>query len=127
MEKNQNDFQTGTIISADVTVNDSKEVCEFYKKVIGWNHSEYQRGESTDYFMKTSGGQLVAGICQRSGSLAELPPVWLVDFGVNDLTASLEECRKLGGKIIAEPQGVVQGSYAAIEYPAGAVCALSQI
>ena len=64
---------------------------------------------------------------QRAGSLADLPPVWLVYFGVNDLKASLEECRKLGGKVLSEPQGEGRGSYAVIEYPVGAICALSQI
>lgn len=127
MDKEQNNFQAGTIISADVTVNKSEEVRDFYKKVIGWDHSEYQRGDSTDYFMTTPDGQLVAGICQKSGSLAELPPVWLVYFGVDDLAASLKECRDLGGKVLTEPQSVSQGSYAVIEYPAGAICALSQI
>ncbi|WP_449536277.1 VOC family protein [Ferdinandcohnia sp. Marseille-Q9671] len=100
---------------------------DFYKKVIGWEHSEYKRGDYTDYFMITTDGQPAAGICQRAGSLSELPPVWLVYFGVKDLKASLEECRSLGGKVLSEPQGEGRGSYAIIEYPVGAICALSQI
>ncbi|GGJ76579.1 VOC family protein [Virgibacillus salexigens] len=127
MNEDQNNPQPGTIISADVTVNQSEVVRDFYKKVIGWDHSEYKRGDSIDYFMTTSDGQPVAGICQRAGSLAELTPVWLVYFGVNDLAASLEECRNLGGKVLTEPQSVGRGSYAVIEYPVGAICALSQI
>ncbi|WP_054787713.1 VOC family protein [Gracilibacillus dipsosauri] len=127
MNEDQNNPQPGTIISADVTVNQSEEVRDFYKKVIGWEHSEYKRGDYTDYFMTTSDGQPVAGICQRAGSLAELPSVWLVYFGVNDLAASLEECRNLGGKVLTEPQSVGRGSYAVIEYPVGSICALSQI
>ncbi|MDQ1002641.1 putative enzyme related to lactoylglutathione lyase [Neobacillus niacini] len=77
--------------------------------------------------MNTADGQPVAGICQRGGSLSELPPVWLVYFGVKDLKASLEECRNLSGKVLSERQGEGRGSYAIIEYPAGAICALSQI
>jgi uncharacterized protein len=127
MKEDQNFFRPGTILSADVTVNQSEVVRDFYKKVIGWEHSEYKRGDSTDYFMTTTDGQPVAGICQRAGSLADLPPVWLVYFGVKDLPASLEECRNLGGKVLTEPQGEGRGSYAVIEYPVGAICALSQI
>ena len=127
MKEDQNSFRHGTILSADVTVNNSEAVRDFYKKVIGWEHSEYKRGDYTDYFMTINDGQPVAGICQRAGSLADLPPVWLVYFGVKDLKASLEECRKLGGKVLSEPQGEGCGSYAVIEYPAGAICALSQI
>jgi uncharacterized protein len=127
MKEDQNPFKPGTILSADVTVHQSEAVRDFYKKVIGWEHSEYKRGDYTDYFMTTTDGQPVAGICQKAGSLANLPPVWLVYFGVKDLQESLEECRKLGGKVLSEPQGEGYGSYAIIEYPPGAICALSQI
>ncbi|MFP7298977.1 VOC family protein [Neobacillus niacini] len=127
MEEAQNSFVPGTILSADVTVTQSETVRDFYKKVIGWKHSDYKRGGYTDYFMTTEDGQPVAGICQRAGSLADLPPVWIVYFGVNDLKASLEECRNLGGKVLSEPQGEGRGSYAIIEYPEGAICGLSQI
>ncbi|WP_102346070.1 VOC family protein [Bacillus sp. Marseille-P3661] len=127
MKENQNSIPPGTILSADVTVDDSEEVRDFYKKVIGWEHSDYKRGDYTDYFMTTPDGQPVAGICQKAGSLTNLPPVWLVYFGVKDLKASLEECRKLGGKVLTEPLGEGSGSYAVIEYPVGAICALSQI
>ncbi|MFC0273703.1 VOC family protein [Metabacillus herbersteinensis] len=126
MKEDQNFFPPGTILSADVTVNQSEVVRDFYKKVIGWEHSEYKRGDYTDYFMTTTDGQPVAGICQRAGSLADLPLAWLVYFGVKDLPASLEECRNLGGKVLTEPQGEGRGSYAVIEYPVGAICALSQ-
>jgi uncharacterized protein len=127
MNDDQNSIRPSTILSADVTVNHAEDVRDFYKKVIGWEHSDYKRGDFTDYFMTTTDGQPVAGICQRAGSLADLPLVWLVYFGVQDLKASLEECRKLGGKVLSEPQGAGRGSYAIIEYPAGAICALSQI
>lgn len=127
MEEEQSTYRPGTILSADVTVHNSEAVRDFYKKVIGWEHSDYKRGEFTDYFMTTSKGVLVAGICERAGGLAELPSVWFVYFGVKDLKASLEECRYLGGRVLSEPQGEGLGSYAIIEYPAGAICALSQI
>lgn len=127
MKEEQHSYHPGTILSADVTVNHAEAVRDFYMKVIGWEYSEYKRGQYTDYFMTTNDGQHVAGICQRGGSLANLPPVWLVYFGVKDLKASLEECKILGGKILSEPQGEGQGSYAIIEYPEGAICALTQI
>lgn len=127
MKEDQNPIRPGMILSADMTVDQSEQVRDFYKKVIGWGHSEYKRGEYTDFFMTTSDGQPVAGICQRGGSLSNLPSVWLVYFGVEDLSASLEECRKLGGKVLYEPQSVSRNSYAVIEYPPGSICALSQL
>jgi uncharacterized protein len=127
MNEDQNTFRPGKILSADVTVDHSESVRDFYKNVIGWEHSEYKRGDYTDYFMTTTDGQPVAGICERAGSLANLPLVWLVYFGVKDLKASLEACHNLGGKVLSNPQGEGRGSYAIIEYPAGAICGLSQL
>ena len=75
MKEDQNSFRHGTILSADVTVNNSEAVRDFYKKVIGWEHSEYKRGDYTDYFMTINDGEPVAGTCQRAGSLADLPGV----------------------------------------------------
>jgi uncharacterized protein len=127
MKEDQNSVRPGKILSADVTVNHSEKVRDFYKKMIGWEHSEYKREDYTDYFMTTADGVPVAGICQKVGGLSELPPVWLVYFGVKDLEASLKECRSLGGTVVSEPIGKGRGSYAIIEYPLGAICALSQI
>jgi uncharacterized protein len=51
----------------------------------------------------------------------------LVYFCVGDLTASLETCKKLGGKILSGPKGQGANSYAVIEDPNGTICALSQL
>ena len=119
--------QQGTIISADLTIDKAEEVREFYKQVIGWEHSEISMGDYSDYMMTTKDGVPVAGVCHQRGSNAGLPPVWLVYFQVNDLEKSLETCRKLGGKVLREPESSSCGSFGVIEYPAGAICALSQI
>ncbi|MBD0383844.1 VOC family protein [Paenibacillus sedimenti] len=74
------ELATPTILSADITVDQSELVRDFYKKVIGWEHSEYRRGEYTDYFMTTSDGQPVAGICQRAKG-GRLRFSWSLDSG----------------------------------------------
>jgi len=117
----------GTIISADLTINQAEDVRDFYKQVIGWEHSEISMGGYSDYMMMTKDGVPVAGVCHQAGSNAGLPPVWLVYFQVSDLEKSLEMCKKLGGKILREPGSSECGSFAVIEYPVGAICALSQI
>ncbi|MEC2158132.1 VOC family protein [Virgibacillus halodenitrificans] len=117
----------GKIISADLTVENAEQVRDFYKKVIGWENSEVNMGNYSDYMMTTKEGTPVAGICHQSGSNAGLPPVWLTYFQVKDLDHSLKMCRELGGKVLRKPEGSGCGSFAVIEYPEGAVCALSQI
>lgn len=121
--------QQGTIISADLTVNQAEEVRDFYKQVIGWEHSDVSMGAYNDYMMTTKEGVPVAGVCHQAGSNAGLPAVWLVYFQVADLEKSLETCRRLGGKVLREPEPGESacGKFAVIEYPAGAICALTQI
>ncbi|MBD1382228.1 VOC family protein [Metabacillus arenae] len=130
MEQNQKNSlaaQLGKIISADSTVNQAEEVRNFYKQVIGWEHTEVNMGGYSDYLMTTPDGQPVAGVCHQAGGNEGLPPVWLVYFQVSDLQESLTTCRTLGGKVLREPSGTGIGSYAVIEYPKGAICALSQM
>lgn len=121
--------QAGTIISADLTINQTEEVRDFYKQVIGWEHSDINMGDYSDYMMTTKEGVPVVGICHQTGENAGLPPVWLVYFQVNNLEKSLEMCRNLGGKVLREPESgsTACGSFAVIEYPAGAICALCQM
>lgn len=130
MEENEKGLNhEGTIISADLTINHTEEVRDFYKKVIGWEHSEINMGDYGDYMMTTKDGVPVAGICHQAGSNAGLPSVWLVYFQVSNLDKSLEMCRKLGGKVLREPEpgSSTCGNFAVIEYPIGAICALSQM
>ncbi|WP_426454727.1 VOC family protein [Paenibacillus sp. S-38] len=111
----------------DLTIGGTENVRDFYKAVIGWTHQDLSMGEYSDYVMSTGEGEPAAGICHPRGGNAKLPPVWLVYFGVEDLAASLEQCRTRGGKVLAGPKGQGKGSYAVIEDPSGAVCALSQV
>jgi uncharacterized protein len=128
MEEHQPMAPAGKIISADLTVELAEETRDFYEQVIGWKHEEFVMGDYADYVMNASDGEPAAGICHQAGVNKGLPPVWLVYFGVHDLSASLEACKKLGGKVHTEPKGTIKtGSYAVIEYPAGAFCALSQL
>ncbi len=119
--------QIGTIISADLTVDQADDVRDFYEQVIGWEHVDIEMGGYNDYLMQTKEGVPVAGVCHQAGPNAGLPKVWMVYFQVEDLEKSLQAVRRLGGKVLREPEGTSCGSFAVIEYPAGAICALSQI
>ncbi|TWT03620.1 VOC family protein [Planomicrobium sp. CPCC 101079] len=128
MEERQTTPPAGKIIFTDLTVEHAEVTRDFFKQVIGWTHEDVAMGDYADYMMKASDGVPAAGICHQAGENKGLPPVWLVYFGVHDLNASLEACKKLGGVIHTELKGEVKtGSFAVIEYPEGAFCALSQL
>ena len=48
--------QIGTIISADLTVDQADSVRDFYEQVIGWEHMDIKMGDYSDYLMQTKEG-----------------------------------------------------------------------
>jgi predicted enzyme related to lactoylglutathione lyase len=116
----------GTIGWHDLTVDDAEGVRDFYTRVIGWSHENVGMGEYDDYVMLPPGGGGVAGVCHRRGTNADVPPVWMVYFVVEDVEKSAAECAAAGGKIRVAPRSMAGGAYCVIEDPAGAVCALYQ-
>ena len=67
----------------------------------------------------------IAGICHARGSNAGLPPTWLVYITVEDVDASAQTCRELGGEVVAAPRDMGEmGRFCVIQDPAGAIAAL---
>ena len=118
--------RAGTIGWIDLTVPDAAAVSEFYAAVAGWEVSPVSMGAYDDFNMVIPGdGEPVAGICHARGSNADLPPSWLMYITVEDVDASAEICRNLGGQVIAEPRDMGDlGRFSVIRDPAGAVVAV---
>lgn len=117
----------GSITWRDLTVADAEGIRDFYKEVIGWSSEPVNMGEYDDYNMNSPvTNETAAGICHARGTNSKIPPLWLIYITVENLDKSLENCRKLGGKIIDGPKKMGESSYAIIQDPAGAVCALFQ-
>jgi uncharacterized protein len=115
----------GTITWQDLTVADAETIRDFYCAVVGWTPEPARMGDYVDFTMMADGDP-AAGVCHARGGNADLPPQWLIYITVEDLDASLEECLRLGGTIVAPPRGLSGGRFCVIKDPAGAVCALYQ-
>ncbi len=118
--------EIGSIGWLDLTVDEAEQVRDFYAAVVGWQPSPVDMGGYSDFNMQSPGrGQAVAGVCHARGINADLPPVWLVYFVVEDLDHSIQECLDRGGKVIAGPKEMGgQGRYCVLQDPAGAIAAL---
>lgn len=116
----------GTIGWTDLTVPDAPALRDFYSAVVGWESSEVDMGEYSDFGMHPpGGGPMVAGVCHARGANAGLPPAWLVYITVADLDAAVAACEENGGKVIAPVRDMGgAGRYAVIQDPAGAAAAL---
>src|SRR5712691_12295598 len=95
----------GTVSWTDLTVSHAPQICDFYEKVVGWKSSTLDMGGYDDFCMNLPGsGQTVAGICHARGENADLPAQWIIYITVADITKSIENCKKLGGKILGGPR-----------------------
>lgn len=118
-------MEPGSIGWHDLTVPDAEGVREFYGSVIGWTSTPVDMGDYSDFCMNRPGdGETVAGVCHARGVNADLPPVWLVYFIVEDLDGSLEACTAAGGEILRPAAALGADRVAIIRDPAGAVSAL---
>ena len=118
----------GQILWRDLTVPDAPAIRDFYKAVIGWEHSDHPMGDYADYNMlQAETGEVITGIINKRGVNAALPAVWLMYVGVEDVDASMRVCVELGGRVLVPPKGDVAYKYAVIEDPAGAIIGIMQI
>ena len=124
MSDNQENI--GVISWCDLTVENAEDVRDFYREVVGWETSPVAMGDYDDFCMNPpKSDQPAAGICHARGVNADLPAQWLIYITVADLDASIANCVKLGGKVIAGPKNMGDtGRYCIIQDPAGAVAAL---
>lgn len=121
--------EIGKIVWQDLTVDNAKEVKDFYSEVVGWNSSGVSMGAYDDFNIIKPGGddsEPVAGICHRRGSNENLPPQWLIYVMVKSVNQSVEKCKALGGKIVDGPRSMGNYQFAVIQDPAGAYMALME-
>lgn len=115
----------GSIGWVDLTVPEGEAIRGFYERVVGWKSQPIDMEGYSDYCMIPPGADRpAAGICHARGVNADIPPQWLVYITVNDVAASVQSCRTLGGTVIREPREMGGAMVAVIRDPAGAVCAL---
>lgn len=121
--------RTGLIKWADLTVDDTEAVVDFYQGVVGWNAAAFEMADRTDYVMShPETGDTTAGICQQAGDIEGLPQQWLVYVTIDDLDDSIEACNRLGGKVVFGPrESETMGRWCVVEDPAGAVMALTEL
>lgn len=118
----------GQILWRDLTVPDAPAIRDFYKSVIGWEHSDHPMGDYNDYNMlQAETGEVITGVIHKRGVNAAIPSVWMLYVGVDDVDASMHRCEELGGKVLVRPSTDVAYRYAVIQDPAGAIIGIMQL
>lgn len=120
----------GQIVWADLTVENSTDLKDFYKEVIGWDvHNVTMKDgeeEYHDYAMMSSLENATGGVCTKRGVNKGIPSQWIIYISVENVAESLAKALEMGGKSIHEiknKEGNLQ--FAIVEDPVGAVFGLA--
>ncbi len=117
--------KTGKILWRDLTVDQAEVVRDFYCKIAGWEYSEHNMGNYSDYnIIDPDTKEVIAGICHKKGPNANIPSQWLLYTTVENLEEKLQICRDMGGKVLDGPRKMGGSNFAVIQDPAGAVMGL---
>jgi predicted enzyme related to lactoylglutathione lyase len=129
-------WQPGTFIGAD-RVNGAGALCwnelntrdpegakDFYNAVFGWTANEHKiqrpAGEHgpEKYVEWQLDGQSIGGMMDMGGVLPEeVPPHWLVYFGVEDADAAVAKVDAAGGEVKFGPVDIDAGRFAVVSEP----------
>lgn len=108
----------------ELNTRDPNAAKAFYRAVFGWEPVDHAMGPTT-YTEWKSGGRSVAGMLDMNPNVpAEVPPHWLVYFGVEDADAAVAAVQSKGGSLFVGPIDIPQGRFAVVSDPQGAVFAV---
>jgi predicted enzyme related to lactoylglutathione lyase len=93
---------------------------KFYADLFTWT-TEDMPMENMDYTVIKVEGDQVAGMMPLPTDSGEMPPTWGIYITVNDVDATINKAKELGGKILVEPRDIPDvGRFCVIQDPQGA-------
>lgn len=105
----------GRFVWHELMTPDTAGAHAFYSKVIGWKTESWDQDPSYSMFVAASGP--VGG----SVALPNGAPQWLAYIGTDDVAATIEQAKGLGGRVVKELTGMPNGgTYAVLADPQGA-------
>jgi uncharacterized protein len=116
----------GSACWVELMTRDAASARNFYTGLFGWSTKESEFMAYTEWI---NGGQPIGGMLPMAGEQFEgVPPHWLVYFMVNDVDATSENAKKLGGNIHVPPTDIPKtGRFSIIQDPQGAFFAVFKL
>jgi uncharacterized protein len=112
----------GRFVWHDLVSYDRPKSVEFFTKLIGWT-TRGEDAKTADYVHFLNNGQDLGGAPTREQD-PHTPPHWLSYITVDDVAATAERAKKLGGQVFAGPMHIERvGTMAVIGDPTGGVFA----
>ena len=78
---------------------------QFYGKLFGWTFAETRTIYGNPYLVALKGETMVGGMMLKNGNVPDdVAPCWDPYVTVDDVEASAEQVKKLGGKVFFPPR-----------------------
>jgi len=116
--------ETGALSWAELNTRDGAAADAFYRGLFGYEQEQIGDGETFDYTVWKVGGAQVCGRLQMTAEWGELPPHWMVYFGVDDTDAAAQRVAANGGQVRHGPFDSPYGRIVVVADPNGAVLSL---
>ena len=109
----------GQFIWYELSTPDVESAKQFYPRFTGWGMQPFD----ADYTMWTSNGVPIAGLFRLNAEMQQqgVPPNWMAYVESNDVDATVEQAKSLGGSVVAGPDDIPgTGRFAVLRDPQGA-------
>ena len=108
-----------TLVWNELATRDVAASQAFYEAVFGWTNESDESG----YVMFRNNGRMQAGMLAMNEAFGDdVPPNWAVYFLVEDINASSQKAKALGGILIVPPTPAGEmGHFSVIQDPQGAI------
>jgi predicted enzyme related to lactoylglutathione lyase len=105
--------QVGAIAWNELDTRDVAAAERFYGELFGWESDPIEMDGEVVYLTWKLGGRTIGGMLPMGESFPpEVPPNWLVYFGVDSLEATAETVQRLEGRLMVPPQQMPNGRFA---------------
>ena len=122
MSDNASASDPGRFVWYELLTTDSEEAKAFYPDVTGWTTQPFEGGMGP-YTMWVGGQGPMGGVTELPDAALRLGarPYWQANVEVADVDATVEEVKRLGGKVFVQEEVPGVGRFAVIADPQGAV------
>jgi len=112
--------EPGALYWTELLTPDTERAARFYETVFGWRQQLWPSDDEPAYHLFANGDGMAGGMTPITPEM-DVPPVWAVYFHVTDCDRTIEEVRRLGGRLTLAPQTVpTVGTFAFVADPSGA-------
>jgi predicted enzyme related to lactoylglutathione lyase len=113
-------LRNGAFSWFELMTSNVKAAKDFYSRLLGWTTQEMPMQDLTYTVVKVD-DEGVGGMMPMPPDAGDMPPTWGIYITVDDVDATAEKAKELGGKVFIEPRDIPEvGRFSVIQDPQGA-------